>query len=137
MTGSGHSPAEVDWDAACRRLLVGYGDAAHLPHHAVAALPATVVLDEHGCVIDVDIKALPDRVAHALATYAVSAGRPPKNGIALDADAAWLWLHLADGVPARRLGGTAHVRIALDGTEIVEVELTMLPTTTPTPGDSR
>ncbi|MEV6953730.1 hypothetical protein [Streptomyces sp. NPDC051183] len=138
MTKTGRTPTpKVDWDAARRRLLVGYGATAPLVHHEEVALPATVVLDGNGSAIDVDIMALPDRVADALAAYAVSVRRPPRNGIALDVDAAQLWLHLADGVPAQQLGGTAHVRISFGDTEIAEVELTLLPTPAPTPGDSR
>ncbi|MFD3733895.1 hypothetical protein [Streptomyces sp. NPDC058632] len=138
MTKSGHTRApKVDWDAARCHLLVDYGATAHPPRHEEVAVPAIVVLDRHGSAIDVDIMALPDRVAGALATYAVSVRKPPRNGIAFDVDAAWLWLHLVEGIPARQFGGTAHVRIAFDGTEIAEVELTLHSITASTPGDSR
>lgn len=138
MTDSGHiTMPRADWDAARRHLLVDYGPSAHLPCHEEAVVPATVVLDVHGRVIDVDIMTLPDRVADALSRYAVSVRKPPKNGIAFDVDVAWLWLHLADGVPAQRFSGAAHVRIALDGPDIVKVDLTLHPKTAPTPGDRR
>ncbi|MER5310705.1 hypothetical protein ABT034_23280 [Streptomyces sp. NPDC002773] len=138
MTDSGHTTGpRTDWDAARHHLLVDYGSGAHLPCHEEVAVPATVVLDVHGSVIDVDIMALPERVADALSSYAVSVRKPPKNGIALDADAAWLWLHLADGVPAQRLSGAAHVRIAFAGPDVVEVDLTLHPKTAPRPGDRR
>ncbi|AXU14771.1 hypothetical protein D1794_19775 [Streptomyces clavuligerus] len=118
----------VDWDAARRRLLVGYGAAGDHPRQEEVSVPARVVLDGQGGAVDVDIMALPDRVADALARYAVSVRRSPQDGIALDTDAGWLWLHLADGVPAEQLRGTAHVRITLDGSRIAEVELTLSPT---------
>ncbi|MGW0615399.1 hypothetical protein [Streptomyces sp. NPDC002788] len=138
MTDSVHTTEpKTDWDAARRHLLVGYGPSAHLPYQEEVVAAATVVLDVHGRVIDVDIMTLPDRVADALSSYAVSVRKPPKNCIAFDVDAAWLWLHLADGVPAQRFSGAAHVRIAFDGPDIVEVDLTLHPQIEPTPGDRR
>ncbi|MFF5726804.1 hypothetical protein [[Kitasatospora] papulosa] len=138
MTDSVHSTGpRADWDAARHHLLIDYGPSAHLPRHEEGVAPAAVVLDVHGRVSDVDIMTLPDRVADALSAYAVSVRKPPKNGIAFDADAAWLWLHLADGTPAQRFSGAAHVRIAFDGPDIVEVDLTLHPQTAPTPGDRR
>ena len=136
VTGRTVTP-RVHWDAARRRLLVTYGTRALSARREVVAAPATVVLDGHGTALDVDIKALPDRVSDALSRYAVSRRRPPRDGIALDVDAAWLWLHLAEGTAAQRLSGTARVRLVLDGTDVVEVEVALPPTTAPTPGGSR
>ncbi|MEU4209498.1 hypothetical protein AB0F13_05730 [Streptomyces sp. NPDC026206] len=124
------APTQVDWRQETGRLHIRYEhtDGRHIHTERVQAR-AVLDLDDRGQVLDVDIKGLPRPVVQRLAPFAGS--RVTENsgpGVSLDADAAWLWLHLRRGPRAEQLRGDAQVDLTFLEGALAEIALTLLPT---------
>ncbi|MCA6090821.1 hypothetical protein LE181_01310 [Streptomyces sp. SCA3-4] len=128
-------PIEVDWQQETGRLHIRYEhpDGRHTPAHTPTpvhreSVPARAVLDldEDGRVLDADIKGLTPTVVRLLAPYSSSSVTENSGpGISLDADAAWLWLHLRKGPRDRQLRGDGHVLLGFRDGLLAEVTLTL------------
>ncbi|GHC55101.1 hypothetical protein [Streptomyces cinnamoneus] len=124
-------PIEVDWQQETGRLHIRYehpdGRHTRTPAHR-ESVPARAVLDldEDGRLLDADIKGLTPTVVRRLAPYSCSSVTENSGpGISLDADAAWLWLHLRKGPRDRQLRGDAHVLLDFRDGLLAEVTLTL------------
>lgn len=81
--------------------------------HAVARALLTVDLDGRSRVLDVDLIGLPAGLLTPLGRYAVPPRPSGDSGpVALDLDAAWLWIHVQDGPRASRHRRSAVVRFS-------------------------
>jgi hypothetical protein len=101
--------------------------AAPVPTDSVVAVAGRVLLavdvDRRSRVLDVDLIGLPAELLAPLSRYAVpprpAAGSGP---IALDLDAAWLWIHVQDGHRVSRHRRSAVVRFSFAGAGLVAVQ---------------
>ncbi|WP_436763205.1 hypothetical protein [Streptosporangium sp. V21-05] len=81
-----------------------------------------VDLDERGDILDVDLVGLPPELLAPLSRYTAPAHPSARCGpVALDQDAAWLWLHVRDGRRASRHQRSALVRFSFAGPRLVAV----------------
>jgi hypothetical protein len=106
----------------------GHAESADLPvraepGHAEARVLLAVDLDDRSRVLDVDLIGLPAELLAPLGRYAV----PPRPSaaagpVALDLDAAWLWIHVQDGRRTSRHRVHAVVRFSFAGTGLVAVQ---------------
>ena len=94
----------------------GPGPAVDGTVHAVARALLAVDLDGRSRVLDVDLIGLPAELLAPLSRYAVPP-RPSTGGgpVALDLDAAWLWIHVQDGARVSRHRRSARVRFSFAG----------------------
>ncbi|MEV5238664.1 hypothetical protein AB0K89_06070 [Streptomyces cinnamoneus] len=122
-------PIEVDWQQETGRLHIRYehSDGRHTPTHRESVpVRAVLDLDGDGRVLDADVKGLTPTVVQRLALYSCSSVTENSGpGISLDADAAWLWLHLRKGPRDRQLRGDGHVLLDFRDGLLAEVTLTL------------
>lgn len=114
---------EAGWRASSGALELRLaGQVPGDPVQAVARALLAVDLDDHSRVLDVDVIGLPAELLTPLSRYAVpphpSYGRDP---VALDLDAAWLWIHVQDGRRAHRHRQPAIVRFSFAGERLAAI----------------
>jgi hypothetical protein len=116
---------EWDHDRGMLRLTMDHtGDGSV---RLAARAHAIVDQDGSGSILDVDMIGLPPLVLPHLREYRTRQGGPmPPSGIALDLDAAWLWLHLTEGTRAHRMAGSALVWLYLSETRLCRIEIRFL-----------
>ncbi|MEV0348598.1 hypothetical protein AB0H88_22715 [Nonomuraea sp. NPDC050680] len=93
------------------------------PVVAVARVLLAVDVDRRSRVLDVDLIGLPADLLAPLSRYAVSPRPSTDSGpIALDLDAAWLWIHVQDGHRVSRHRRSAVVRFSFAGAGLVAIQ---------------
>ncbi|MER5647539.1 hypothetical protein [Streptosporangium sp. NPDC002524] len=114
--GAGWRPGSATLDLR----LAGAAPAAL--HHLEVDVVLGVDLDERAGILDVDLVGLPPELLAWLSRYTAPADPSARCGsIALDQDAAWLWLHVRDGRRASRHRQPALVRFSFAGPRLVAV----------------
>ncbi|MEV1245299.1 hypothetical protein ACIBO2_02590 [Nonomuraea sp. NPDC050022] len=90
---------------------------------AVARVLLAVDLDCRSHVLDVDLIGLPAELLAPLSRYAVPPRPSTGSGpVALDLDAAWLWIHVQDGHRVSRQRRSADVRFSFAGAGLVAIQ---------------
>ncbi|MEV7122402.1 hypothetical protein [Kitasatospora griseola] len=118
MNGSVSEAVEVEWEPGRGRLRVRVGGppvrpGADEPSPAEFVAPVVLVLSEDSTPLDVEVRGLPADAVRRLSPYSSTRHRAPASDVvSLDYEAGWLWVRLAEGTAARRLHGTAGVRLA-------------------------
>ncbi|MEU7829976.1 hypothetical protein [Nonomuraea sp. NPDC049129] len=82
-----------------------------------------VDMDGRSRVLDVDLIGLPAELLAPLSRYAVPPRPTTDSGpVALDLDAAWLWIHVQDGHRVSRHRRPADVRFSFAGAGLVGIQ---------------
>jgi hypothetical protein len=111
------------WDQRGHALRIEFDPPSALVLLAVSAR-GIVSLDADGNVLDIDLVGLPSYALPYLTQYSVGrATNLHPSELALDLDAAWLWIHLAEGQRATRRFGLARLELDIYAGVLVRLDI--------------